>query len=337
VRVTVIGMGAVGSRVVEALVAAPEVKAVTVLVRELPRGPSKPADAPPDKVDIRRRLPGERLEIATDVTVVAEPAAVRRASIAALEVGSHVICPVDDPIDVRQVLELDERARTAGLTVAVGTAMAPGLSCVLARRLAASFDEVDEVHVASFGTGGPACARRHHAALAGIAIDWTEGTPRRRAGGSGRELVWFPEPVGGADCYRAALADPLLLSPVFPHARRITARMAATRRDRLTSWLPMLRAPHPEGLVGAVRVEMRGWIGGRPETRIFGAASPPAVSAAAVSATAALWAGAGRLARTGAAGLAELVGEPGGFLRDLAAAGVVVSAFEGGGGGGGGS
>jgi hypothetical protein len=185
VRVTVIGMGAVGSRVVEALVAAPEVQAVTVLVRELPRGPSKPADAPPDKVDIRRRLPGERLEIATDVTVVAEPAAVRRASIAALEVGSHVICPVDDPIDVRQVLELDERARTAGLTVAVGTAMAPGLSCVLARRLAASFDEVDEVHVASFGTGGPACARRHHAALAGIAIDWTEGTPRRRGGGVG--------------------------------------------------------------------------------------------------------------------------------------------------------
>ena len=329
-RVTVIGMGAVGGRVVDALVADPEVESITVLVRELPRLPVKTLDGPPDKVHIRRRLPGERLEVATDVTVIAEPAAVRRATISALEAGSHVVCPVDDPIDVRHLLELDERSRAAGLTVAVGTAMAPGLSCVLARLLAGSFDSVDEVHVASFGTGGPACARRHHAALAGIAIDWADGTPRRRAGGSGRELVWFPEPVGGADCYRAALADPLLLSPVFPEARRITARMAATRRDRLTSWLPMLRPPHPEGLAGAVRVEVRGWIEGRPETRIVGAATPPAVVAAAVSATTARWAGAGRLTRAGTAGLAELVADPGAFLRELAGAGVGVSAFEGG-------
>ena len=328
-RVTVIGMGAVGGRVVDVLAAAPEVEFVTVLVRELPRVPATPS-ASSEKVSIRRRLPGERLEVATDVTVVAEPAAVRRATITALEAGSHVVCPVDDPIDVRQLLELDDRARAAGRTVAVGTAMSPGLSCVLARRLADSFDEVEEVHVASFGTGGPACARRHHAALAGIAIDWTDGMQRRRAGGSGRELVWFPEPVGGADCYRAALADPILLAPVFSDARRITARMAATRRDRLTSWLPMLRPPHPEGLAGAVRVEMRGWIGGRPETRILGASTPPAVSAAAVCATTALWAGAGRLARSGTAGLAELVDDAGAFLKDVAGAGVVVSAFEGG-------
>ena len=330
-RVTVIGMGALGGRVVDFLAADPEVECVNVLVRELPRVAVQAGGGSPGKVRIRRRLPGERLEVATDVTVVAEPAAVRRATITALEAGSHVVCAVDDPIDVRQLLELDERARAAGLTVAVGTSMAPGLSCVLARLLAISFDSVDEVHVASFGTGGPACARRHHAALAGIAIDWADGTLRRRAGGSGRELVWFPEPVGGADCYRAALADPLLLSPVFPEARRITARMAATRRDRVTSWLPMLRPPHPEGLAGAVRVEMRGWVEGRPETRILGAATPPAVVGAAVSATAVRWAATGRLTRPGTAGLAELVGDPGAFLKELAAAGVGVSAFEGGG------
>ena len=26
-------------------------------------------------------------------------------------------------------------------------------------------------------------------------------------GGTGRELCWFPDPIGGRDCYRAALAD----------------------------------------------------------------------------------------------------------------------------------
>jgi hypothetical protein len=92
----------------------------------------------------------------------------------------------------------------------------------------------------------------------------------------------------------------------------------------------MLRPPHPEGLLGAARVEVRGWVDGRPETEILGSAVAPAVIAAAVTGTAARWAASGRLARTGAAGLAELVEEPGNFLKELAGAGVAVSAFEGG-------
>ena len=92
----------------------------------------------------------------------------------------------------------------------------------------------------------------------------------------------------------------------------------------------MLRPPHPEGLVGAARVEIRGWRDGRPETRIVGAATPPAVAAAAVTATAVRWAGCERLDRTGSGGLAALVGSnPAGFLRDLVSAGVAVSAFQG--------
>lgn len=328
-RVTVIGMGAVGRRVVEALCADPEVEAVTVVHRE-PSGLANRLSGWSEKVKLLRGQPGTRLEAAADVTVIAEPAAVRRSAVAALDAGSHVVCPVDDPIDVRQLLELDGRARAAGLTLAIGTAMAPGLSCVLATRLARSFETVDEIHVAGLGTGGPACARRHHAALAGIAVEWVEGTWKRRAGGSGRELVWFPEPTGGADCYRGALSDPLLLAPAFPGCRRITARLGATRRDRLTSWLPMLRPPHPEGLVGAVRVEARGWVDGRPESRMLGAATAPAVVAAAVTTITTRWAASGRLARSGAAGLAVLVDEPGGFLREVVEAGVPISIFEGG-------
>ena len=333
-RATVIGMGAVGSRVVEALCADPSVEAVTVVHREPHRLAPRLAGWR-DKVELRRGWAGDRLDAASDVTVVAEPAAVRRTTLAALESGSHVVCPVDDPIDVRQLLELGDRARSLGRTVVVGAAMAPGLSCVMAAKLAESFDAVDEIHVASLGTGGPACARRHHAALAGIAVDWVDGTFKRRAGGSGRELVWFPEPVGGADCYRAALADPLVLAPSFPECRRITARLEATRRDRLTSWLPMLRPPHPEGLVGAVRVEVRGWRHGRPETRIIGAASPPAVVAATVTTIACRWAAAGRFSGggsgtgPGADGLAGLVGDPGAFLKEVVAAGVTLSVFEG--------
>lgn len=76
--------------------------------------------------------------------------------------------------------------------------------------------------------------------------------------GTGRELAWFPEPVGAYDCYRAEVPAPTVLHRTFPEATRITARMSANRRDRLTSRLPMLTPPHREGGVGALRVEVRG-------------------------------------------------------------------------------
>ena len=124
--------------------------------------------------------------------------------------------------------------------------------------VAGVFDHVDEIHVAKVGTGGPSCAAAHHRALGGTALDWRDGEWVTRRAGSGRELCWFPDPIGGEDCYRAALADAVLLAPAFPGIARITARMGANRRDRITSRFPMLRPPHPEGGPGGARVEVRG-------------------------------------------------------------------------------
>jgi hypothetical protein len=135
--------------------------------------------------------------------------------------------------------------------------------------------------------------------------------------------------VGGADCYRAALADPVLLHDAFPQAERITARMAATRRDRFTARLPMLRRPHPEGLVGAVRVEVRGRIGGRYDTHVLGVLDRPAVAAGAVAAVAAIRLGQGDLGLgPGSHGLGA-ISDPAGFLHRLAARGVRAAAFGG--------
>ena len=320
-------MGAVGRRAAQALVDDPVFDAVTVVHRDPERVRETWGEWPSD-VEFHRGGADHLPE--ADVVIVAVPSGQRRYVAAAIDRGSHAVCASDEPSEVRALLGFDGPAHQHGLHVALGTTMAPGLSCVLAVFLALSFDHVNEVHVASLGTGGPACARRHHAALTGVGLDWEEGTWRRRPSGSGRELVWFPDPVGGADCYRAGLPDPLLLVPAFPGCRRVTARLEATRRDRVTSWLPMLRPPHPEGRVGAVRVEVRGWVDGRAETRILGAIIPPGAAAGIVSAITARWAVTGRLARPGAAGLAELVGAPRAFMRDLANEGVTVSAFEGG-------
>jgi saccharopine dehydrogenase-like NADP-dependent oxidoreductase len=200
--------------------------------------------------------------------------------------GQHVVSVCDSIEDVRGLLDLNDHARAHGVRIVVGAGLMPGLSDVLAAHGRSWFDEVREVHVSKFGTGGPDCARQHHAALKGLCFDWRNGGWVRRTGGSGRELAWFPPPVAAADCYRAALADPLLLVRAHPNVDRVTARMAATRRDRLTMHLPMLRRPHPEGLLGAVRVELRGLSKGAQLELVLGCAERPAVAAGAVAATA---------------------------------------------------
>lgn len=318
-RVAVAGLGATGRVVADLLTANPT--GANVL-------PLRPPDPRRDR---RRRRSPERPSVPedVDVVVITAPGDVRGWATAALDRGAHVVATAADPSTARSLLGLHAEAAARGRVVVAGAGMAPGLGCVLARWAATRLELVDEVHVASFGTGGPACARAHHAALSTLAVDYHEGAWRRRPGGSGRELVWFPEPVGGADCYRCGRADPLLLAPAFPTARRVTARVAATRRDRTTAWLPMFYPPHPEGLAGAVRTAVRGWTGGEARTVIVGATARPALAAGAVAATAAAWAAAGQLGPGGAAGLASLVDEPGVFLREVEAAGVSIAEFAG--------
>jgi hypothetical protein len=105
--------------------------------------------------------------------------------------------------------------------------------------------------------------------------------------------------------------------------------VAANRRDRLTTWLPMLRPPHPEGLVGAVRIEVRGLQGGTHTTAVYGAVDRPAVAAGAVSAVALVAALKGELGGRGAGGLATLAHDPLTILKELARRGVKCAVFEG--------
>jgi hypothetical protein len=195
---------------------------------------------------------------AGDVVVVSHPGPHGALMGPLLRRGVSVV-GLDDGLDTTaEILDLDDDARAGGATLVVGAGMAPGLAGLLARHLAAQLALVDEIHVAVHGTAGPACARQHHRALAGRAVGWHDGSWVERPAGSGRELCWFPEPVGPLDCYRAELAVPLVLQRVFQSATRISVRRSGTRRDRLTSRLPMLRPPHAEGGLGALRVEVRG-------------------------------------------------------------------------------
>jgi saccharopine dehydrogenase-like NADP-dependent oxidoreductase len=322
VRVLVVGAGAVGARAVRQLVESPDVDRVLV------------ADADPSRQAAVVESSGEKAVADRDGAIV-------DAVLLAGPCGSHVdlarthlgqgrvVVSTSDSIeDVHGLLDLDAEAQARNLPLVIGAAFSPGFTCVLARHAASRFDTVDEVHVARSGTGGPACARQHHAALTGTALDWRDGGWQRRPAGSGRELCWFPDPIGAEDCYRAELPDALTLVPELAGVERVTARLSASRRDRFTAHLPMFRKPHPEGLVGAVRVEVRGKRAGVQDVVVLGALDRPAVAAGAVAALALRWAVAGRLP-IGAHGLAA-ISEPVPFLNELAAVGIKAAVFEGG-------
>lgn len=319
--VGVLGIGATGARAARQLASVDEVGTVVLGGRgERPQA-------------LRRSLGdttrvGDPLTAGVEVVVLAGPSGTHAsAAQRCVEQGINVVSVSDDLAEVETLLSLDGRARDAGVAVVVGAGFAPGLTCVLARHLSGWMDAVDEVHLSRFGTGGPACARQHHRALASRSVDWRDGEWVRRTSGSGRELSVFPDPVGPLDCYRAALPDPLLLEPAFPGVQRIMARQAANRRQRLTAWLPMLRRPHPEGRIGAIRVELRGRRDGVAVTEVAGAIDRPAVAAGAVAGLAARWTLAGRF-EPGAAGLAPRV-DPVEFLGTLVELGVRAAVFEG--------
>jgi hypothetical protein len=325
-RTVVVGTGAVGARVARQLYETDGCESL-VLVDSDGKRARQVANSLGQAARVEEWSPA-LLEDA-DVLVLAAPGRQRAKAEAALERRVHVVTTTDDVAEVRALLDLDAEARERALTVAVGAGFAPGLSCVLARHAAQDFGTVDEVHVAKLGTGGPACAKQHHRALAQEAVDYRDGAWTRRPGGSGRELCWFPDPVGGVDCYRGGLPDALLLVPGFTNVQRVTARVAASRRDRISARLPMLRPPHAEGTLGALRVEVRGWRGGTSDVRVLGLLDRPAVAAGSVAAVTAVWAADGRLSRSGAAGLAELVTETVPFLQELARRGVRAAVFEG--------
>ncbi len=263
-----------------------------------------------------------------DVTVLATPTGshVDRAA-QMLAAGSHVVSIADDQDEVEALLALDDVALRHGRSLVVGAGFCPGLSGVLVRLAASQLDVVEAISVAKAGTGGPACARQHHRALQQSGRDWRDGAWELRRGGSGRDLAWFPDPIGARDCYRGALASPILLQREFPDAHRISARMAATRRDRFTGRLPMLRRPHRDGGPGAIRVEVRGRLNGAVETLVYGVMDHPSVAAGTVAALVAIRTGNGG-APPGAKGLATWP-DAGELLGDLHARGVKVAAFSG--------
>jgi hypothetical protein len=334
-----VGAGAVGRRAARQLAETEGVERILV------------TDAVPERADtvveylggIAKALewsPADALPAGVAAVAVAlDGASERPIAERALEAGVPMACCSDDPQSVRGLLDLDDAAREAGVAVAAGCALAPGLSDVLARHAAGAVERVDEIHVARAGAAGPTCVSSVVRSTRGSVQEWRDGAWVRERAWSGRQLVWFPAPVGGLDCHRAASAQAALLVDAFPQLSRVSMRVAAAGGDgfkvpglRLPKVpLPSRRGSDPEGEWGAVWVEVRGRRGRSEEILVYGAVDRMAFASGAVLAQSAAWLaglGASPPTQTGVHGLAALV-DPVPFLSELARRGVKAAAFEG--------
>ena len=325
-RALVIGAGAVGTKVAQQLLSSNAVD--KILLR----------DTEPEKLGIALKTLGSRVEVEhfpfpqnmdADVVVVASPRGTQLEAVKkAISLHRPTVVVSDGLSETVSILNLEKEAFELGVPVVVGTGFAPGLSCVLTAYGKTLLEQTEEIHVSKMGTGGPACALVHHRALSRMSFGWREDKWNKRLGGSGRELLWFPEPVGPQDCYHAALSDPILLHNAFPEVSRISAKMAATRRDRVTAFFPMLTPPHNEGGIGAIRVELRGSKNGVQENIVLGVSEHPASAAAAVTALTTEYLLKQKINLNHMSTLALIV-EPSEFLSELTKRSIAVEIFEG--------
>jgi hypothetical protein len=320
-RIGLVGLGAVGTRIARALVDSPEVRGVMVRSTQ-----SERLDQAVETLGPKARVWGPDDEPGPDVVVLAG-ASGSHVSAARHHVGRgrSVVSCSDDVDEVDGLLGLDAEAVAAGVTVIAGAAFSPGLSCVLARHAAGSLDRVTEVHAAMVGVGGPACAQQRRRLHSHPGREWRDGRWVEVEGGSAQELVWFPDPIAARDCGRGALAEPVLLHRALPEATLITARAGIDRSDRLLGFIPRRAPVAAEGDPGGIRVELAGERNGEPFDIVYGVMDRPSVGAGTTAALAALAVGAA--SKQGAMGLAELV-DPLTFLAEMARRGIRAATFE---------
>lgn len=259
--VEVVGLGAVGRRLLTELLSTSEVELVRVRSRRPEVAAAQVGGAA--RVEVIRsdaKLQADWVAVTTEVG--GQRPALRRATAA----GVPAVSVCDDPTLVGELLG------GSGSPVVVGAAMSPGLTDVMAAHAATLLDEVTELHVARHGSGGPACVEARSRAIRGDGRIWRDGAWQERSAGSGRELWFFPDPVAGQDTYRADLAEAQTLHAAHGQVGRVSARISMNRWERLPAMAGAPSLPSkskPPGMGGAV-VEARGRRGAATESVVLG-------------------------------------------------------------------
>lgn len=188
--------------------------------------------------------------------------------------GTGFVSLCDDHWVTEEVLALDGRARDAGVTVVSGCGMSPGLTNLLFDLAASEVDSVEEVEIAvaasSADASGAATALHFLAMMSTEAPALSDHAKEVGRAGTGPKLVYFPDPVGWVETFRAGHPEVITLSRSHPDVGSLQFRIGLTERAAMD----VARASAALGLIGSETARRR-WLRISDPLRPFIEALPP--------------------------------------------------------------
>ncbi len=133
----------------------------------------------------------------------------------AIEAGVDFLDICDDYEPTKQILEMDEKARSKGVTVITGIGWTPGLSNLLAKYAYEKLGNAKKIKIYWVGSAadskGLAVIMHLLYAITGDVPMYIEGKEVMVKAGSGREEVLYPEPIGKAYSYYTGHPEPVTI------------------------------------------------------------------------------------------------------------------------------
>jgi saccharopine dehydrogenase-like NADP-dependent oxidoreductase len=150
----------------------------------------------------------------------------RKLADCAIEAGIPYVSIADDYDAYLDVIELEEKARAAGVKILTGFGNSPGLTQILARQGYNETPNPDRIHVnwcaGSDESVGESNLMHLFHIFNGTTLQWFEGREVRVRTGQGRKRVTFPEPIGDAWVYYTGHAESVSLPRNLVGLREVT-------------------------------------------------------------------------------------------------------------------
>jgi saccharopine dehydrogenase-like NADP-dependent oxidoreductase len=235
-KILVLGCGEMGEAAVDDLYKYGNFKEIIIGTRSIEKAKKvmqklsgKKLKLSPREIDIKNTEELEALMRGTDVVVnCIGPNYKYEVSIAQTAIRARVdLVDINDEYETTfEMLDLDENAKEAGITIVLGLGSSPGINNIFARAAADQLDEVDEVHTAwvmsAADPGGLALSYHLLYSLSGKALTYQDGKfVEVRSFVDGKEKMKFPEPVGEKVVYHVGHPEPITLSRSFKGAKII--------------------------------------------------------------------------------------------------------------------
>ncbi len=186
-----------------------------------------------------------------------------RVAEAAIEANVDLVDINDDYETTFKMLDLDAKAKRAGIIIVLGLGASPGINNMFARAGVNELDKVDEIHTAwvmsGSDPGGLALSYHLLYSLSGKALTYqNRELIEVRSFVDGKELLEFPEPVGEINVFHIGHPEPITLSRCFKNVAYVDDKASFNPpviNDLIVSLGRMVRESDGPIRVGKTRIE----------------------------------------------------------------------------------